>query len=43
MESCKQIVGMMVSPGMRTSKALSIVSIPRTTYYYKGAGTKNGK
>lgn len=43
MESRKQIVCKMVSLGMRTSKALSIAAIPRSTYYYKSTGTKKGK
>lgn len=33
----------MVSEGMRTTKALAIAQIPRSTYYYKATGTRKGK
>ena len=43
MEARKQIVRKMVSLGMRTSKALTIASIPRSSYYYQSTGGKKGK
>lgn len=39
----KEIVCRMVSQGMRTSHALSIAEIPRSTYYYKSNGRRKGK
>ena len=39
----KEIVCRMVSKGMRTSKALKIAQIPRSTYYYKATGNPKGK
>ncbi len=43
MESRKEVVCKMVSLGMRTTKALDIASIARSTYYYKSTGCKKGK
>lgn len=43
MEERKEIVVKMVSKGMRTSKALAIADIPRSTFYYKSNGQKKGK
>ena len=43
MEARKQVVGKMVSLGMRTAKALDIASIPRSTYYYKSTGGRKGR
>ena len=43
MESRKEVVCKMVSLGMRTSKALDLASVPRSTYYYKSKGAKKGK
>lgn len=43
METRKQVVRKMVSLGMRTSKALTIASMARSTYYYKPTGGKKGK
>ncbi|MCK5840376.1 MAG: IS3 family transposase [Bacteroidales bacterium] len=43
METRKKIVCRMVSQGMRTTKALAIARIPRSTYYYKAIGRPKGK
>lgn len=43
MESRKEVVCKMVSLGMRTTKALEMASLPRSTYYYKSTGSKKGK
>ena len=43
MEERKEIIRKMVSIGMPTTKALEIAGVPRSTYYFKGKGTKKGK
>jgi len=42
-EARKQVVGKMVSLGLRTAKALDIASLARSTYYYKSTGGRKGR
>lgn len=43
MEERKEVVCKMVGLGMRTSKALAMAEIPRSTYYYRSNGRYKGK
>ena len=43
MEDRKEVVCKMVGLGMRTSTALAMAEIPRSSYYYRSKGVRKGK